>query len=434
MTRNLVTSMALLPHDLDAERALLSCAMLDPASIAEANLHPEQFYHPHNRAAWTAAQMLADASQPVDPITISDRCDTLSADYQAELRGTLVAALAENHIPSAVRNHADVVRRLWVTRQIAVIAGEITEAIKQGERGTELAAEAMAKLGAIQGEQVDTAMSVFELAVRRAKDLASMRANLHGYTTGVAKLDDILGGLQPGIVTVAAGRPGMGKSAFAMGVTQANAERGVGVHVFSLEDTAAAYADRILSRFSRVDLERFRTGKAFKTSGDWSNVKAAINGLNERRLPWIVDDRSGIDAIEIVRGVRRRMRDNGTRVVVVDYVNLLKRPVGKAMHEHLNDEMQVFADAAKRDDMAYLVLSQLSRRVEQREDKVPILSDLRDSGGIEEKAKAVVMLYRPYVYDEREPEHHIELHVRKNNQGPEGYVEATWHGPTTTIS
>lgn len=434
MTRNLITSMALLPHDLEAERALLCCAMLDANSIDEANLDPQQFYHPHHRAAWQAAIALRDASEPVDPITIADRCTGLNADAQADVRGTLVSALVENYIPSAVGRHADVVRRLWVTRQVAIIAGEITEAIKQGERGVELAAEAMAKLGAIQSEQVDSAKTVLEMAVTRAKDIHSRRKNVSGYTTGVKALDSILGGLQPGIVTIAAGRPAMGKSAFAMGVTQANAADGNGVHVFSLEDTAAAYSDRILSRFSNVDVEHFRTGVALEVRGHWDRVRNAITGLQEARLPWVVDDRSGIDAVEIVRSVRRRMRENGTRVVVVDYLQLLKRQAGTPMHEHLSEQMQVFADAAKRDEMAYLVLSQLSRRVEQREDKVPMMSDLRESGGIEEKAKAIVALLRPYVYNENEREDLIQLHVLKNNQGREGYAEATWHGATTTIS
>lgn len=424
-----------LPHDLEAERAVLCCAMLDVAALEEAALRPEGFYHPAHSKAWGAALRLADASKPVDPITIADEVDGLAPEARSELRLLLSGILAEHHIPAAAAHHAAIVRERWVTRRAMLVASGLLDKVSDGSGGTELVSEALASLAEIETEQADSAVPVAMLAFERAKSVHEMQqaAKLHGYPTGVAKLDQLLGGLQWGIVTIVAGRPGMGKSALAMGITQANAEAGTGVHVFSLEDTRDAYSDRVLSRYSGVPASDMRTGDALRTKGGFDAVAGAVTMLKRKGMPWLVDDRSGIDAAEIVRCVRRNARVNGTRVVVVDYVQLLKRPPGKSMHEHMGDSVTTLADAAKRDGMAYVVLSQLNRGLEHRENKTPRLSDLRESGSLEERAKAAIALYREAVYREGADESVVELHVLKNNQGPTGFVEAEWIPRTTTI-
>jgi len=252
-----------------------------------------------------------------------------------------------------------------------------------------------------------------------------------GLPTGVDALDDLLGGVTTGIVTIVAGRPGMGKSALGLTIAMAMIRAGVGVHVFSLEDTRNAYADRLLSRTSQVPVEALRSGRALNLVEQRDLVQSATGCSKAKR--WVLDDRAGIDAAEIVRAVRRGARDNETRAVVVDYVQLLKRRPRASMHEHLGEQISILADAAKQDDMAYIVMSQLNRGLEARDDKMPKLSDLRESGSLEERAKAVIAVHRPWVYDHDLDPAEMILCVLKNSQGQIGKVRADFHGPTVTV-
>ena len=425
-----------LPSDLEAERSLLGAVMIRNEAIDETNLPDAAFYHPHHRAAWRTARELRAANQPIDPITIANAVTGWGSSALGELRSKLTAILAEGSITSLVPQHAASVRECWVTRNALLIAAHAPEMVERGVRGGELLSSLLGDLGAIQTEQPETAIGVARLAFDRAKDIWEHTQGKvrEGFSTGIERLDSVLGGLQPGIVTIGAGRPGMGKSAFAMGVTMANARGGVGAHVFSLEDTRSAYGDRVLARITGIPAEDMRNGRAVSTRGGFGKIRDRLNQLKGAELPWIVDDRSGIDAHEIVRSVRQHRASNKTEVVIVDYVQLLRRPMRSSMHEHMGEQITILADAAKQDRMAYLVLSQLNRGLERREDKRPLLSDLRESGSLEERAKCVIGLYRPHEYDNSAPENEIELHVLKNSQGQTGVVNAHWHGPTTTIS
>jgi replicative DNA helicase len=302
-------------------------------------------------------------------------------------------------------------------------------------------------------EQPEGALVIGDVIKRRLKQLeqiAQERATgarvLSGYPTGVERLDEKTGGWQAGIVSIVAARPAMGKSSLGLATANASSEAGFGVHLFSLEDTEQAYADRALSRASGVSAENLRNSELSAVSME--QVRVANRKLQQRK-GWLFDGRSGITADEIVRSVRRRRRDNGTKVVIVDYVQLVKRPARMSGHEALSEIVTTFADAAKQDSMAYVVMSQLNRELEKREDKRPQLSDLRESGSLEERAKCVVGVYRGSVYggprkgvdyaeDQRQPsqdEHAgtVQLLVLKNSNGRTGLVKASWFGPTTRI-
>jgi replicative DNA helicase len=183
--------------------------------------------------------------------------------------------------------------------------------------------------------------------------------------------------------------------------------------------------------------------------GDVESLSKTLRDLG-RRKGWLLDSRSGISADEIIRSVRRRKRENGTKIVIVDYVQLVKKPKGAGPHEALTEIVTAFSDAAKQDGLAYVVMSQLNRELEKRTDKRPQLSDLRESGSLEERAKCVVGVYRGSVYGkpqknvdwdpskEREPTDEefkttAQLIVLKNSNGRTGLVKAHWHGPTTRM-
>jgi len=230
-----------------------------------------------------------------------------------------------------------------------------------------------------------------------------------------------------------AGRPGMGKSALGMTMAAAQVRDGAGVHVFSLEDTWRTYADRFLSRVSAVPAEVLRTGRALNLV-EQRDLRDGASAAAAKCGHWVIDDRSGIDAAEIVRSVRRSARDNATRVVIVDYIQLTRRPPKTSQHEHLGQQLLTLATAAKQDDVSYVVLSQLNRGLESRDDKTPRLSDLRESGNLEEFSKCVIAIHRPVMYQRDADPSEAQLLVLKNNQGRTGRVVAKFDGPRIAVS
>jgi replicative DNA helicase len=271
-----------------------------------------------------------------------------------------------------------------------------------------------------------------------------------GIPTGIEPLDDKLHGLQEGVVTVACGRPAMGKSSFALAIADEASARGATVDVFSLEDARRRWALRWLSRRSRVPANTLRAPTWQR--GDFDAITRATLEISARKaLRYQLA--TSMTAQQIVRAVRRNPRKPGERrIVVVDYLQRLRWPDGATNeHQAWTRSMVTLSDAAARDGDAYLVLSQLNRDVERRQDKRPQLSDLRESGGIEEHAKCVLGLYRGAYYsseprrdvdypsDSRTPtveehERTLQVLILKNNFGPCGRIWLRWDGPTTRVS
>jgi replicative DNA helicase len=337
-------------------------------------------------------------------------------------------------VPTAdnAEHYVAIVRDGWVRRMVAEACASAVQGAERGDEGAELLSEILRRLAEITVEGPSETRSIRELLKERFAELGRIAdAKARGETaatgipTGLDALDALLGGLQTGIVTTAAGRPGMGKSSFALSCVRGASERGVGCHVFSLEDTRDAYCDRVISGESLVAAERLRQVSITRT--EMGAIHGALDKFPRDRR-WLVDDRSGITAEEIVRSVRRSLAENKTKLVVVDYVQLI-RGRGTSREEIVSHAMNVLADAAKQDRVSYLVLSQLNRECEKRDDKRPMLADLKQAGTIEERSKCVLMLYRPSVY-ETAPDNVIEILVRKNNQGQIGGVSAKWDGAT----
>ncbi len=421
-----------------AEAGLIGLALTAPRRIPEIELEPEHFFSQRWAAAWTAIRELHEAGKGVDEISVADRMEAQGVPGMlAELTLATLGTIA--HMPA---EYVAIVREGWVTRQVRLALGAVEQAQRDGLGGVDLLSYAVEKLGSVQVEQPSQMLTIGQLVRGRftqLRDLADAKGKGLVAVTGIPTLpglDKIIGGLQRGICTVVAGRPGMGKSAFGMTLTDRASDMGLGVHVFSLEDTRDSYSDRALSRTSLVPADKLRACEIH--AGQIQDLRAAADTLYQRK-GWIVDDRSGITAEEVVRAVRRERNKNRTEIVVVDYIQLLRGPPSMPRSEASNKTavtdhaMNVLADAAKQDGIAYIVLAQLNRECEKREDKRPLLSDLKQSGALEERAKAVIVLYRPAVYDDAEPADKIEIIVRKNNHGDTGIATARWHGPTTRI-
>lgn len=401
------------------------------------------------RFVWAAIRNLAAAGAPIDVTTVGDELgkagnlDAVGFAWLGECALSLTTTDNAVEYSRRIRD-AGLKRRL-----LENLAGLIERARRDGEMGgAELLTESLRALSSLDAEQPESACTIGDIVKRRLKDYERAEAGaLPGFPTGIAKLDEKIGGWQPGIVSIVAARPAMGKSSLGLATADACSAAGVGAHLFSLEDTESAYADRALSRTSGVWAENMRNGQWSK--GAMDDVGVAARNLGKRK-GWLVDGRSGVTADEIVRSVRRRKRENNTKVVIVDYVQLVKRPPRMTAHEALSEIVTTLADAAKQDGLAYVVMSQLNRELEKREDKRPLLSDLRESGSLEERSKCVIGVYRGSVYggpkadvdydpkreakpDEDAFRQQVQLLVLKNSNGRTGKITAAWHGPTTRM-
>lgn len=443
----------------DLEASILGGILLRPTHLGELPaLEVDDFLDMRHRVVFSAIRNLEARNEAIDAVTLEH--DVAKQGKLDAIGGPAFFGEIALRVPTAdnVVAYARQVREASLGRRTALALSEVLDQHRRDPlTGGELLSSALAALSKIDVEQPDEAATIAELVKRRfkqldqiAQDRISGKRTMTGYPTGVQKLDDKLGGVQPGIVTIYAARPAMGKSSLGLATADASSSAGFGVHVFSLEDTEAAYSDRSLARTSRVPAELMRNCSLTRDQMD--DITRASVSLRGRR--WIVDGRSGITAEEIVRSVRRRRRENQTCVVIVDYVQLVKRNPKLSAHEALTDIVTVLADAAKQDQIAYVVMSQLNRGVEARQDKRPQLADLRESGSLEERSKCVIGLYRGAYYGEpikgidwspdwkgrdREPypEEHaaqIQLEVIKNSNGETGTVFAEWNGPTTRIS
>lgn len=439
----------------DLEQAILGGVILRNDALAELPmLAVDDFANPRHRAIWAAIRNLEVSSLPIDVVTVeaelaksgvSDAVGGFAYLGECALRCPIVENVVE---------YAKQVRDASLTVKIRRALDDVDQHAKRETlSGPELLSSALAALARLDVDQPDETKSIDAIAKARwrvlerlAYDKANGTATLTGFPTGVKRLDEHTGGWQPGIVSIVAARPGHGKSTLGLATADACSAAGVGVHLFSLEDSEDSYAERTMARMSEIPAEKLRSVDFNR--GELEQVKRMMVATRGRR--WLVDGRSGITADEIVRSVRRHRKSNDTRVAIVDYVQLVKKRDKISSHDALTEIVTTLADAAKADKIAYVVMSQLNRKVEERQDKRPQLSDLRESGSLEERAKCVVALYRgvcytpdPVVgidYEKGQvmptwPEFAAMCHVLvlKNSNGRTGSIMGKWRGDITRI-
>lgn len=446
------------------EMSVIGAILINPDTLALLpSLETGDFRNWKPRATWDAIRNLEARNAPIDVTTVGDELakrgnlDAVGFGWLGE------CALRVPTVGNAIE-YASRLKDASIRQRLAEELDEILGLARSGQlTGSEMIGRVLSAASVLDSDQPESASTIGDLVKRRirqieqiAEDVANGRFTMTGFPTGVERLDEKLGGWQPGIVSIVAARPAMGKSSLGLATADACSKVGAGVHLFSLEDTEQAYADRALARTSGVAAEKIRSANLLR--GDMPLMSDALKTL-ARRQGWLFDGRSGITALEIVRSARRRKRDNKTRVVIVDYVQLVAKPHPRmSTHEALGEIVTTLADAAKQDQIAYVVMSQLNREIEKREDRRPLLSDLRESGSLEERAKCVVGLYRGAAYrmppkrgvdydcecqgkgdcmhtpTDEQFQSQVQLHVLKNSNGRTGKVTASWDGPTTTIA
>jgi replicative DNA helicase len=429
------------PYSLEAEQAIIGGLMLDNQAWdkVQDKLCIDDFYRTEHRILFHTIQYLAGKQQPFDVITI---LNGLHLSEELDLAGgeTYLFELA-NNTPSVanISAYADIVREKSVQRQLIHVANEIADvAYHPKERDVvELLDYAEQKVFAI-AEQTPSQggptsiKSVLMKAVEKIDELYHKGSAITGMPTGLNDLDKMTSGLQPSDLVIVAGRPSMGKTTLTMNMAEHAAIIGKKpVLVFSMEMPADSLAMRMMSSLGRIDQHRIRTGQL--SDDDWPRITSAVHMLSD--APLFIDDTPGLSPAEMRSRARRLMREQGQLgLIVVDYLQLMQVPGFKGDNRtaEISEISRSLKSLAKELQVPVIALSQLNRSLEQRTDKRPVMSDLRESGAIEQDADLICFIYRDEVYNpESLDKGCAEIIIAKQRNGPIGKVKVAFLGQFT---
>ncbi|QOX64919.1 replicative DNA helicase [Anoxybacterium hadale] len=426
------------PHNDDAEKSVLGSILLDKEALFEVLeiLRPEDFYSEMHKEIYSGVIELYRKNQPVDILTVSEE---LKKRKSLEMvGGRAYIALLSTLVPSTsnAAEYAKIIGEKAILRRLIGTASDIVDKSYQEKMGPSEVLD-FAERGifeiAQQRQSKDFApiKDVLWSNIARLDELSKLDGNITGLTTGFIDLDARTSGLQKSDLIMLAARPAMGKTAFALNIAQQAAIKGKGtVLIFSLEMSRDQLGQRMLSMESRIEMQKLKTGSLERK--DWDQIHMALDSLSKANI--FIDDSPGITAMEIKNKCRRLKADKGLDLVVIDYLQLMSYE-GKTENrqQEISSLSRFLKLLAREMDCPVIVLSQLSRAVEQRTDHRPILSDLRESGSIEQDADIVMFLYRDEYYNPETTDkpNICEVIIAKQRSGPTGTVELTWLGKYT---
>jgi replicative DNA helicase len=434
------------PHSVEAEQSLLGALLMDNQAFDRVAdlVVSDDFYRDDHRRIWRHIARLVEATRPADVVTVAESIEA-SEDKDKTGGAVYLAALAQN-TPSAlnVRRYAELVRERAVQRRLAQVATEIAETAlaPTGRDVGQLLDEAESKIfqiaesGARKDQGLIGISPVLAKVFERIDHLHSQDnpSDITGVPTGFVDIDRMTAGLQPGDLIIVAGRPSMGKTAFALNIAEHVALHpsvSLPVAIFSMEMSSSQLAMRVLSSMAKVDQTKLRTGRL--NDEEWSRMTDEIAKLNEARIH--VDETAALNALELRARARRMKREYGKLgLVVVDYLQLMSASAqGENRATEISEISRSLKALAKELDVPVIALSQLSRAVEQRNDRRPLMSDLRESGAIEQDADLILFIYREEVYspDKEEAKGRAEVIIGKQRNGPIGVVPLTFLGRYT---
>jgi len=417
------------PQNLEAEGSLLGGLMLDKdAWVKVADLlSDDDFYDPKHQVIYSVIVELFSKNAAIDILTVSNLLEERKLMEKAGGAGYLAGLVANTPSASNVVYYAEIVRKKGTLRKLIHASNEITTlAFKEEGAVEDILDNAEQKLFGVSQkhlkQQFVPISSVLHATFERIDELHREKGKLRGLSTGYVDLDNLLGGLQKSDLVILAARPSMGKTSLALDIL-----RHVGVHqkkpvgIFSLEMSKDQLVDRLLSAESDVNLWKIRTGHLNDT--DFEQIGEAMGALSE--APIFIDDAAGSNIMEIRTKARRLQAETDLSLIVVDYLQLMEGRNQENRVQEVSEISRSLKILARELNVPVLALSQLSRNVENRPDKVPVLADLRESGSIEQDADVVMFIYREDMYkgkDSRRP-NIAEIHVRKHRNGPTGQVD-----------
>ena len=429
------------PHNDEAEKSVLGAIFLDKEVLFDILefLKPEDFYSEMHQEIYQAVTELYRRNEPVDILTVSEE---LKKRKTLEMvGGRAYIAMLSSIVPTTKNavQYGKIVAEKAVLRRLISAAAEITENSYQEKTDSEqILDEAEKKIFEIaqtrQSKDYEMLKDVLWYNIQQIDAASQNPDELTGITTGFADLDRMTNGLQKSDLIIIAARPAMGKTAFVLNVAQQAAiKSNAKVLIFSLEMSKEQLGQRLLSMESPVEMQKIKTGTLDRK--DWENINVALDRLSGAEI--YIDETPGISIMEIRNKCRRLKADKGLDMVVVDYLQLM---AGDGKSESRQQEVSVMSRflklLAREMECPVLVLSQLSRAPETRNDKRPMLSDLRESGSIEQDADIVMFLYRDEYYNKETTDkpNICEVIVAKQRSGSTGTVELTWLGKYTRFA
>lgn len=418
------------PQSLEAEQSLLGSLLLDPGSLIKVVdiLRPGDFYKRSHQLLFDRVMELYEKREPIDLVTLTEILER--KNELSEVGGASYISSLVNAVPSAahVVTYANIVRQKSILRSLISVSGDMSRmAYEEGmdvEMILDKAEQSLFSISKVAGNQNfvmirDVLVESFE----RIDQLHKNKGKVRGVPTGIKGLDNILSGLQKSDLIILAARPSMGKTSLAMNIAQhAAIEEKIPVAVYSLEMSKEQLVDRLICGEAGLDSWKLRTGNL--NEDDFEKLQLAMGSLSE--APLYIDDTPGLNVVEVRTKARRLHAEVGLGMIIIDYLQLLE---GRTMNN--DNRVQVISEIsrslkslARELNIPVMALSQLSRAVESRPDKRPLLSDLRESGSIEQDADVVLFLYREDYYDrDSEKRNLAEVLVRKHRNGPTGDAE-----------
>ena len=426
------------PHNLQAEESVLGALLLSREAIglvSEQGLSPSDFYRPAHQHIFDAIRALYSSGGPVDTVTVAD--ELRRAGLLDEVGGSEAMHELQNATPaiSSAGHYAKIVQDTAMLRRLIYVASDIAElAYSEPDDVTKALDEAETKVFQVAEQRVtDSTRQLDQLlseAMDRLQETFDRGDTITGVATGYTDIDEMLSGLQPSALYIVGARPAMGKTAFGLGMATHVAQNGQKpVLVFSLEMGHAELTQRILSSEARVDSMKIRTGRL--AEADWAKIGKAIGRLE---VPLFLDDNPRVTVMEIRAKARRiKARYGGLGLIVIDYLQLMST-AGYSENRQLevSEISRNLKILARELEVPIVALSQLSRNLESRSDKRPMLQDLRESGSLEQDSDVVMFLYRDEVYNNESPDKgSAEVIIAKHRSGPIGTKRLVFLGQYT---
>ena len=434
------------PHSLEAEQSVLGGLLLDNAAADKIGdiLAAEDFYNDAHRTLYGTMMTLIAENKPADVVTVAEALGSIKKlDYVGGM--AYLGALVDN-VPTAanIRRYAEIVRERSILRRLIAAGGEIAETAYNplGRSVREILDQAETRVFEIaehgaRGQQGFVELQPLLTQVVERIEVLYKRDNpsdVTGVPTGFADLDRLTSGLQEGDLIVIAGRPSMGKTAFALNIAEhiaLSSKVKLPVGVFSMEMGATQLAMRLIGSVGRLDQHKIRTGQL--TPDDWERLSDALGRLSDAAIH--VDETAALNALELRARARRLARQYGGKLgaIVVDYLQLMQAVAeGENRATEISEISRSLKALAKELKVPVLALSQLNRSLEQRPNKRPIMSDLRESGAIEQDADVILFIYRDEVYNEDSPDKGVaEIIIGKQRNGPIGTIRLAFLGQFT---
>ena len=419
------------PHHVEAEQSILGALLIDRNALSEVSgrLRADAFYLEKHKEIYEAIMALYEESQPVDIVTLSDalaKRGTLEkvgdVDYIAHLSNSVLTTANVDNYVSIIEDKA-LLRNLITESSKIVDLGyqgtmEGTEVLSLAEKSIFDIAQGLNRTG------LEAINSLLDKTFTKLEELCMNKGDLTGVPSGFIDLDRKTSGFQNSDLILVAARPAMGKTSFVLNIAVNAALRGFPVAIFSLEMSRTQLVNRILALESMVELEKMRTGKL--DSEDWKKIGYSLGPLS--RSPIYIDDNASTNTMEMMSKLRKLKLEKGLGLVIIDYLQLMEsRKKSDNRQQEISEISRSLKIMAKELNVPIIALSQLSRAPEQRADHRPILSDMRESGAIEQDADMVMFLYRDdYYNEESEKRNIVEVIIAKHRNGSTGTIELAW--------